>query len=955
MNTLIKTRARALSLAALLGTTACPSSQAAFGWLQLYQDGQRLLSVSEDESPFVLDEFVQIANVTATQWAHFGDVWSYIDDTGVVRASASTGDHNVNENLHGRATAQWRGSYTKHTASEQPEFTIHPTDLLLESLFTIDGGPTASAPPNSFARWQIDVSVCGNGGQRGALCRTVLNQETVLAGGVGAGKFYTLTRTQRVSRVNAATGALESGTDSGGPVVGAFDWGLPSEPVMYSTGQYTGEIPLPDVSVGAEYTLSVDLLAEVYLVEQGAEGRGVAEAIVANLTDVLASDSGLTINPEGTPAPSPARLCLSDLDPLRYADQGDGSIVDVYTGLAWQRCPLGYTLGDNGTPDMADDTCQLSGQTDYDWSTALTAAASNTLAGASWRLPNVKELATLVAECQSPAIEPQPFPGTAPELFWSSTPLVPMGERPDAMVVNFQTGLVTSNQRTQPAFVRLVRDSGDAPIAPLPLLTLGRAGVAEGDSGLTQLVFPILLSEPQDQPVTVDYSVTGISAQAGSDFTPISGTLTIAPDDVLGNVAVTVTGDTEVEGAAFNGAFSESVQLTLSNPSSNVMLAQSQQLGLIFDDEPVVSIRPAVSEQAFESAPSQALEIVLERAVGADVTVDYTTTAGSAEAGSDFAAINGQITLTPGQTVAPLPVTLLSDNLEENEEDFFVDLSNVVGNARLGVARARTLIIDDDGPGTMAAVNDTGTDYCLNFTSAAEEVCPIAGLPNQDGDLGLDVTQNDDVDGHAGFSFTKLDIDGNELPDNAFPEEVSCLRDEVTGLVWEDKNQNSPRDLHYVYWDYVWVNDSGVNDGGIAGTKPALGGDMCWDTVNCGDPTNPATGSACEVYEPMQCDTATFVQRVNEEALCGFTDWRLPSVEEAFTLLNLDTNQLAMHQNVFSNAFAPITWTNAVTAADPNQAWSVAGRTSSNAADTVRATDKSTHRPVRLVRGGSQP
>lgn len=467
----INKRAKALCLAAILGAAVSPSSQAAFGWLQLYQDGQRLVSLSEDEIPFVLDEFVSIANVAATQWAHFGDVWSYIDDTGVIRASASTGDHNVNEQLHGRATSQWRGTFTKQSVDEQPKFTIHPTDLMLKSRFPSDGGPNAGAPPNSFARWQIDVSVCGSGGQRAALCRTVLNQETVLAGGVSIGDFYTLTRTQRVSRANAASGGLQLSTEPGGPVNGAFNWGLPGEPVMYNTGLYTGEIPLPDVNVGGEYTLSVDILAEVFLVEQGFEGQGVAEAIVANLTDVLASDSGLVVNPEGTPAPSPGRLCLTDLDPSRYADQADGSIVDVYTGLAWQRCALGYTLEDNGTSTLADDTCQLTGQTDFDWSEALNAASSNTLAGAAWRLPNIKELATLIMECQSPAIEPEPFPATPPEAFWSSTPLIPTGERPDTMVVNFQTGQVSSHQRTEPAFVRLVRDSTQPLVAPLPLLS----------------------------------------------------------------------------------------------------------------------------------------------------------------------------------------------------------------------------------------------------------------------------------------------------------------------------------------------------------------------------------------------------------------------------------------------------------------------------------------------------
>lgn len=50
---------------------------------------------------------------------------------------------------------------------------------------------------------------------------------------------------------------------------------------------------------------------------------------------------------------------------------------------------------------------------------------------------------------------------------------------------------------------------------------------------------------------------------------------------------------------------------------------------------------------------------------------------------------------------------------------------------------------------------------------------------------GLSVNNNDDSDGHAGFSFTKLDANGNELLANA--TDWSCVKDNVTGLIWEVK------------------------------------------------------------------------------------------------------------------------------------------------------------------------
>ena len=45
--------------------------------------------------------------------------------------------------------------------------------------------------------------------------------------------------------------------------------------------------------------------------------------------------------------------------------------------------------------------------------------------------------------------------------------------------------------------------------------------------------------------------------------------------------------------------------------------------------------------------------------------------------------------------------------------------------------------------------------------------CPVDGYPWQDAQDGRDKTHDDDSDGHAGFSFTKLDANGNALAASA--------------------------------------------------------------------------------------------------------------------------------------------------------------------------------------------
>ena len=69
-----------------------------------------------------------------------------------------------------------------------------------------------------------------------------------------------------------------------------------------------------------------------------------------------------------------------------------------------------------------------------------------------------------------------------------------------------------------------------------------------------------------------------------------------------------------------------------------------------------------------------------------------------------------------------------------------------------------------------STMNDTGITAMVGSTG------------KEDADYGRDVTNNDSSDGHAGFSFTKIDSNGDSL--NASAESWSCVQDNVTGLIW---------------------------------------------------------------------------------------------------------------------------------------------------------------------------
>ena len=115
-----------------------------------------------------------------------------------------------------------------------------------------------------------------------------------------------------------------------------------------------------------------------------------------------------------------AQTIDSDIDndwpDARYEVHGDGTVTDTVTSLMWMQCSLGQSWSESG----CDGTATI-----YTWKNALEDAESSTFAEYDdWRLPNNKELGSLVAyDRDNPAINTNAFPDTPSEWYWSSSPL----------------------------------------------------------------------------------------------------------------------------------------------------------------------------------------------------------------------------------------------------------------------------------------------------------------------------------------------------------------------------------------------------------------------------------------------------------------------------------------------------------------------------------------------------
>ena len=244
------------------------------------------------------------------------------------------------------------------------------------------------------------------------------------------------------------------------------------------------------------------------------------------------------------------------------------------------------------------------------------------------------------------------------------------------------TAIITDDDPTEPA----------PPPSPPPALSIDDLTVAENAG---QALFTVSLSKQSVTTVSVAYATFDGSAQAGSDYTRASGSLTFQPGDTAYTIAVPVLDDSEHEA-------DETFFVTLNN-ARNATLRDAVGIATITDDDPAEPPPPpppppvlSIDDLTVAENAGQALFTVsLSKHSNATVTVAYATSDGSAQAGSDYTAATGSLTFQPGATAYTIATPVLDDSEQEADETFFVTLSDP-RNATLTDPVATATITDDD-------------------------------------------------------------------------------------------------------------------------------------------------------------------------------------------------------------------------------------------------------------------
>lgn len=134
----------------------------------------------------------------------------------------------------------------------------------------------------------------------------------------------------------------------------------------------------------------------------------------------------------------------------RFVISGSGMVEDSVTGLMWLRCSHGQTW------NASSSTCSGSG-VKVTWQDALQLSPEINEGGFDdWRLPNIKELATIVEKrCVDPAVNQTIFPASLAENYWSATTVA--GNPESAWSVALYNGRNNTKEKQLDLHIRFVR------------------------------------------------------------------------------------------------------------------------------------------------------------------------------------------------------------------------------------------------------------------------------------------------------------------------------------------------------------------------------------------------------------------------------------------------------------------------------------------------------------------
>lgn len=243
-----------------------------------------------------------------------------------------------------------------------------------------------------------------------------------------------------------------------------------------------------------------------------------------------------------------------------------------------------------------------------------------------------------------------------------------------------------------------------------PALSIDDVSIVEGNTGTRTATFTITMAAKSARTASVTWATADggeddpdlvPNATAGEDYTSGGGVVTFAPGDLTKTVTVDVIGDATRED-------DEEFSVVLSAPVA-ATIADDRGVGTIVNDDgfTLKVDSPSAAEDNGDgtltfTVTKEGVDNLLET-----VTVDYAFRTGTASNPGDWGPMEGgTLTFGPTDMTQEIVVPITDDDLDEADEDFFVDLSNAV-QATITTGTGKGTITDNEDPPTLTVTNPT--------------------------------------------------------------------------------------------------------------------------------------------------------------------------------------------------------------------------------------------------------